>query len=931
MQVLEGAQYRLRVKLTNETGEMLPPELFRVYGGAFCPGYAPAHFHAERTAEEWVLTMPGLKPGRVPWNWQVIAAEYATGVEWLLAAGEVNVTPRHATGSGYVDPGELKIMATLDKTTLQMTVQLGESTAACSLAVVDARQSAAAAAASAQASANSAAEAAASANAAADSAHDADGRADDASASAADAQTHAEQAAGSAQASANSAAESAASATTAAGSATQANKFSTDAASSAAMAAGSASEAAGHAGNAQAAAQTAAADAVANVQGRISEQIGVAAGHASAAAGSATAAANSAADAATSSQAAANSASDAIKAADDSAASATAAANSAAQASQQATAAAGSASNAADSATAAAGSAEEAAASAAQCETLAEAVVTHEVRTDIHLLPWEKEALAGRGLLNGEVLPDLYFADWQINQPDALYGVQYYNSAVNPASAVEGGKTHDNAGLEHSPSTDTEEGADDYAELPEFAWRYCNFTVDENGDPYPTALEGQPGFSLYSGDVGVIMRAFWTADIPVAETFDESTGEYGMRELLVSFKPREGFTAFRDSRRADGSAAPYNIVPAFHLGYGDDGLLRSHAGIKPARNMSHNKLITELEKRGGGWGKYYGRISHWRYGQIFGMLKNGTKDSQGYCAGNTSNSVQLYAAIERSEAETWFPLSAADAAKVDVGCAYSAGYPSKNGTVDAPTYQLDRAYSTLHAYADQVLCTGKEEVLAEDGSVAYVKIHLDITEGFSTVPVDLDPDNPGVWQARAILSSMPSWNGETLAVSGRHDGSMTSNTNGRHSYRIQGAEYGIGSWIVIGDTVLECASETAEDGTVLYPRKVWHCPAEVTRSSSDATIKATYTHMGTTPAVTGDFIVGDIATDEASGCWWPCAAVSSSAQGWRDYMYNGGEHGTGTREMLVGGDLRYGWLAGAAVVNAWNGLGNSYWSIAARG
>ncbi len=156
MQILEGAQYRLRVKLTNEAGEQLPPELFRVYAGAFCPGYAPAHFHAERTAEEWVLTMPGLKPGRVPWNWQVIAAEYATGVEWLLAAGEVTVTPRHATGSGYVDPGELKITATLDKTTLQMTVQVGESTSACSLAVVDARNSAKAADASAKAAANSA-------------------------------------------------------------------------------------------------------------------------------------------------------------------------------------------------------------------------------------------------------------------------------------------------------------------------------------------------------------------------------------------------------------------------------------------------------------------------------------------------------------------------------------------------------------------------------------------------------------------------------------------------------------------------------------------------------------------------------------------------------------------------------------------------------
>lgn len=205
MQVLEGAQYRLRVKLTNEAGEQLPPELFRVYAGAFCPGYAPAHFHAERTADEWVLTMPGLKPGRVPWNWQVIAAEYATGVEWLLAAGEVNVTPRHATGSGCVDPGELKIVATLDKTTLQMTVQIGESTAACSLAVVAAQNSAKAADTSAKAAANSARDAAEQAQDAETARKLADGSAKNAAASADDAHEQATAADASATDAANSA------------------------------------------------------------------------------------------------------------------------------------------------------------------------------------------------------------------------------------------------------------------------------------------------------------------------------------------------------------------------------------------------------------------------------------------------------------------------------------------------------------------------------------------------------------------------------------------------------------------------------------------------------------------------------------------------------------------------------------------------------
>lgn len=255
MQVLEGAQYRMRVKLTNEAGEQLPPELFRVYAGAFCPGYAPVHFHAERTAEEWVLTMPGLKPGRVPWNWQVIAAEYATGVEWILAAGEVRVTPRHATGSGYVDPGELKIVATLDKTTLQMTVQVGESTSACSLAVVDARNSAKAAAYSAEHAAEQAQAAETARTHAAGSATKAAVSADDAHGQATSADTSAQQAA-------NSASNAAASAELASEHAAEAAGSATDADTSSKAAADSASDAIQASENAATAAAAAEADRV---------------------------------------------------------------------------------------------------------------------------------------------------------------------------------------------------------------------------------------------------------------------------------------------------------------------------------------------------------------------------------------------------------------------------------------------------------------------------------------------------------------------------------------------------------------------------------------------------------------------------------------------------------------------------------------------
>ena len=663
-----------------------------------------------------------------------------------------------------------------------------------------------------------------------------------------------------------------------------------------------------------------------------------AANSAAAAAGSATAAGNSATAAAGSATTAAEQAAAAKNSATAAGNSATAAAGSAATATEQAGAAANSAAGAANSATAAARSAEEAAASAAQCETLAEAVVTHEARTDIHLSAEEKEALAGRGLLNSEVLPDLYFADWVVNRPQTEYGVIYYDSRSNPASAYAGGdaKTRDNAGLSHAPSTDNVEGVDDYAGRADMAWQYCNFTVDEHGDPYPVALEGQEGFDLYSGDVGVIMRAFWCAELDVPESWDETAGCYGQRELVVSFYPQAGYAPFPDAVRHDGSVAPYVIVPAFHLGYGVDGVLRSHAGIAAARVMSHNKLITELNKRGGGWPHYYGRSSHWLFGTIWGLIKNGTKHFQQWCAGNTSNNIQYTAAVQLEESGKFFPVTAAQAANIDTGCAYSVGYGAKSGSADAPTYNLDRGNGSLHSYADQVECVGKETVYAEDGeTVAYVKILLDAPEEFNTLPVDLDTtNNPGVWQSEIVLSSMLSRNGETLSVLGRHDGSRGSNTNGKHSYRVQGAEYGIGAWIVLGDMVIELSSSATEneDGstTTLYPRNILQCPRGTTRTSNESSIRNTYELRGTTPAVSGDYWIGDIGMNLTTGAWWP-SAVAGSSTGWRDHMFNGGNAASGLREFLTGGYLGGGGTDGPVPVNAWDGLGSGGWNIAARG
>lgn len=66
-------------------------------------------------------------------------------------------------------------------------------------------------------------------------------------------------------------------------------------------------------------------------------------------------------------------------------------------------------------------------------------------------------------------------------------------------------------------------------------------------------------------------------------------------------------------------------------------------------------------------------------------------------------------------------------------------------------------------------------------------------------------------------------------------------------------------------------------------------PKGVAHSSSDATIRNTYTCVGTIPENPdgngSDFWVGDIAVDVDTGAWFPSAKGSSNSQGFADMVW----------------------------------------------
>lgn len=222
----------------------------------------------------------------------------------------------------------------------------------------------------------------------------------------------------------------------------------------------------------------------------------------------------------------------------------------------------------------------------------------------------------------------------------------------------------------------------------------------------------------------------------------------------------------------------------------------------------------------------------------------------------------------------------------------------------------------MHKYADDVKVL-RIETLDDDNKAVY----LDIETGFNTLPIALSD----TVNAQITISSMHWCSGSTNNVIGRHDGSYVSNTNGKYPYRVQGREYAVGGYIIASDVVMDFQSD--------YSKKVYVAPKGVLHSSSDSTIRSTYTCIGSIPAHTNgngsDWYIGDISVDLNTGVWFPSTQGSSNSQGFGDMCWAGGTSTYGTREFLMGGDLGSGSHAGSVFLHCRSWLSWSNWSYLA--
>ena len=492
---------------------------------------------------------------------------------------------------------------------------------------------------------------------------------------------------------------------------------------------------------------------------------------------------------------------------------------------------------------------------------------------------------------------------YALRRTGKVYQTKLWKFATNPTSS--GVKQLDNEGLVFEPSTDTEEGQDDYlnGQNPLFEWVHVNYIRDADGTARPIAIEGVDDYKTSgSVDVGAMQMSFWFS-------WDTSNAEYDLITISDMPHPELGLVPWSECKKADGTTVPWCIGSAYISGKASDGKLRSQPGLPPERNQSHNSMITDYQEKGEGyWGA--GAVRN-TFQFVFNAIKGNTKNSQTLYAGCTNYNYQYEAAVQSAESHTYFPVTNAQAANLVVGSYVSVGYAGNN----SGTKNRDRGQASVHAYADDVKILSIETL--DESNMA---VYLDIQEeaAFNTNPHVYTED----FSAPIILSTMHWWSGSTDSVKGRHDGSPGSNTDGKHPYRVQGREYAIGAYIVASDTVIDLQAD--------YTKHVLVAPKGVAHSTSDATIRNTYTNIGTIPAASAgnnaDWWVGDININNDTGSWYPSAEGSSSSQGCGDRCYAGGATATsGLREYLQGGVLWSGAGAGSVCLSAGDWLGFGLW------
>ena len=482
----------------------------------------------------------------------------------------------------------------------------------------------------------------------------------------------------------------------------------------------------------------------------------------------------------------------------------------------------------------------------------------------------------------------------------------------------EGEKLDDNAGLVLEPSTKTFRGRNDYKDIPLFKTYDVNAYVDNDGVRHVTAIKGDRNFKdTGKNDVFVLGMSYYE------KTWSDDKYWYYSRTDM----PKEGYTAARECINRDGTVQPYTLC-AKYVSSMIDGVYYSTKGRFPARaclnakgnvtsvDNSYYGLINNCKKKG----KFYsgGLMSEYKSILTSQWLMLGTTAPKTKIWGCSTYSYITPASIKSADKHTYFPVPKSQADNYPIGACVSVGYNHLN---DNGTATLDRAYSEIHAYANDVKILRKESL--DDNNVA---IYLDVKEPFSTMPVQLND----TVSSDIYLTSMHWQSGFSDNVLDRYGcpcEDKSGLTNGKYPMVWQGIELMVGGFEVFSNAFMDIVNLTTRD--------IYLTNDATKLTTDDATAKTTYKKLPYQMSVTKNNqwnYVTEIKLDLENGAFVQTQSGqdgSSSATGFGDAIYFDGAT-SGTREFLALGDLGSWSFAGLAYClgSAW--LSSANWSFLAR-
>jgi hypothetical protein len=467
------------------------------------------------------------------------------------------------------------------------------------------------------------------------------------------------------------------------------------------------------------------------------------------------------------------------------------------------------------------------------------------------------------------------------------------------SSVSTGTKGGDNAGLSCTPSTDTVANTDDYAGLPLFAVKDCNWTVDADTlDIVITAIDGiTSNFRRSDADafVGVLQMAPY-------HWYDSTDTTY-VHGISDAYQPGHDICKpVPEAVKVDGTMRPW-VCHGKYAGHIDQSLASAsqvfecRSGVTPTTGfVSHNTSQTYARRHGTQYSGMCGCDHSWLVLMLYIKYASLTADALLQGCVNYYRTSASYVVAHAETGTTRLLVSASTAAQFITGSMLRFGSSYSYG--DAASYDVSGV--------DGAKLLSKETVTVD--GVEYVALNTDAQAAFDTT-------------TSTYITSWMWRTGSCDAVLG-NDGSPNSCTNGQNPAKLQGIEYMYGAYEVPSDTILSLYTEDSE---------YWYEPCTVGRSAEQTTsLTSDYTASGITIAQPENSSWQYIKRMGFNGgIMFPAEIGGSSSTYTRDGFYMNGAT-TGLRGWLLFGALDSG--SGKAGLSACDGagLGTARWHICGR-